>query len=91
MKKASITETKNSLSALLDLVKQGESVLIMDRNRPVARLEPVGRLGFEDAQIEWVPKNKVALDDKNQEEKVYKFLEALEDIDDVQNVYANLG
>ncbi len=41
MKKASISETKNRLSALLDRVRNGESVLILDRNRPVARLEPV--------------------------------------------------
>jgi len=41
MKKASITQTKNQLSALIDAVKHGETVLIMDRNRPVARLEPV--------------------------------------------------
>jgi prevent-host-death family protein len=42
MRKASITEAKNGLSALIDRVKAGESVLIMDRGRPVARLEPVG-------------------------------------------------
>ena len=41
MKKASITETKNRLSALLDRVRHGETVLIVDRGRPVARLEPV--------------------------------------------------
>lgn len=41
MKKASITETKNRLSALLEVVKRGETVLIMDRDKPVARLEPV--------------------------------------------------
>jgi prevent-host-death family protein len=41
MKKASITETKNRLSAFIDAVRHGESVLIMDRNKPVARLEPV--------------------------------------------------
>jgi len=41
MKKASITETKNRLSALLEVVKRGETVLIMDREKPVARLEPV--------------------------------------------------
>jgi len=40
MKKASITQTKNQLSALLDRVRHGETVLIMDRGRPVARLEP---------------------------------------------------
>lgn len=42
MKIASITETKNQLSALLDKVRHGETILITDRDRPVARLEPVG-------------------------------------------------
>jgi prevent-host-death family protein len=41
MKKASLTETKNNLSALVDQVRQGETVLILDRGRPVARLESV--------------------------------------------------
>lgn len=41
MKTATISETKNSLSALLDRVRHGETVLITDRSRPVARLEPV--------------------------------------------------
>lgn len=41
MKKASITEAKNNLSKLIDGVKNGSSVVIVDRGRPVARLEPV--------------------------------------------------
>jgi prevent-host-death family protein len=41
MKKASITEAKNKLSALIDSVQGGMPVLIVDRGRPVARLEPV--------------------------------------------------
>jgi prevent-host-death family protein len=41
MKKASITETKNHFSRLLEEVRNGTTILIMDRNRPVARLEPV--------------------------------------------------
>ena len=45
MKKASITEAKNRLSALIDGLKRGSPVLIVDRGRPVARLEPVTRLG----------------------------------------------
>ena len=40
MQIASITEAKNRLSALLDVVRGGETVLIVDRGRPVARLEP---------------------------------------------------
>jgi antitoxin (DNA-binding transcriptional repressor) of toxin-antitoxin stability system len=41
MKKASITETKNNLSALIDGLRGGSAVLIVDRGRPVARLEPI--------------------------------------------------
>jgi prevent-host-death family protein len=41
MKLATISETKNSLSALLDRVRHGETVVVTDRGRPVARLEPV--------------------------------------------------
>jgi len=41
MKRASITQTKNGLSSLIDGLKGGEAVLIVDRGRPVARLEPV--------------------------------------------------
>jgi len=41
MKRASISELKNNLSAFLDRVKGGTPVLIVDRGRPVARLEPV--------------------------------------------------
>ena len=39
MKTATISETKNGLSALLDRVRHGESILITDRNQPIARLE----------------------------------------------------
>ena len=52
MKTASISELKNHLSSYLKSVTAGETVLIMDRNRPVARLErvradedPANRLG----------------------------------------------
>jgi prevent-host-death family protein len=41
MKRASITEAKNGLSALIDGLRHGTGVLIVDRGRPVARLEPV--------------------------------------------------
>jgi len=41
MKRASITEAKNNLSRLLEEVKSGATILILERNRPVARLGPV--------------------------------------------------
>jgi antitoxin (DNA-binding transcriptional repressor) of toxin-antitoxin stability system len=45
MKKVSITEAKNRLSALIDGLKGGSPVLIVDRGRPVARLE-AGHFGL---------------------------------------------
>jgi prevent-host-death family protein len=48
MKKASITEAKNNLSALIDGVRGGTPVLIVDRGRPVARLEPVNAAPADD-------------------------------------------
>jgi prevent-host-death family protein len=53
VKKATITEAKNQLSALIDRVQHGETIVITDRGRPVARLvsavtdagdDPEGRL-----------------------------------------------
>jgi prevent-host-death family protein len=50
MKSASISETKAGLSALLDLVRAGETVTITDRGKPVARLVPAaGGTGGDDA------------------------------------------
>ena len=41
MRRVSITDAKNGLSALIDSLKGGSPVLIVDRGRPVARLEAV--------------------------------------------------
>lgn len=49
MKTATITEAKNGLSALLDRVRAGESVVITDRGVPVAVIEPVtGRVDLDE-------------------------------------------
>jgi prevent-host-death family protein len=45
----SIAELKNRLSAYLDLVRQGEEVLVRDRKRPVAMIVP---LSADDWQAE---------------------------------------
>lgn len=49
MKTASISEAKNRLSALLDRVRKGETVLISDRGRPVAQLAPLAANSTESA------------------------------------------
>jgi prevent-host-death family protein len=50
MKRASVTEAKNGLSALIDRVRHGETVVIEDRGVPVARLSPIAApAGGDDA------------------------------------------
>ena len=41
MNTATITEVKNGLSAIIDRVKAGESIVVTDRGIPVAVIEPV--------------------------------------------------
>ena len=48
MKRATISEAKNQLSALIRRVRRGEEVLILDRDVPVARLVPVAEVGRRD-------------------------------------------
>ena len=43
-----ITEAKNRLSSLIDAVQSGETVLIVDRGRPVARLDTAVSASVED-------------------------------------------
>ena len=49
MIRATISEVKDGMSAYLRRVKSGESVLVMERRTPVARIVPVGR-GAEDGK-----------------------------------------
>lgn len=48
MKTATISYTKNNLSRLLERVKRGETVTILDRTKPVARLSPIPTTGDVD-------------------------------------------
>ena len=41
METATITEVKNGLSAIIDRVKAGESIVVTDRGLPVAVIEPM--------------------------------------------------
>lgn len=47
-------------------------------------------LKVEKAEVEWVAKNNTTLPE-DQAQKAYEFLEGIEDLEDVQNVYTNLG
>lgn len=48
---ATITELKNRLSSYIDRVRAGETVLIVDRGVPVARLEPAVTPADDDGRL----------------------------------------
>lgn len=52
MTRVSITELKAKLSQFLDLVRQGEEVIVTDRGRPVARIGPLRGTAGDDARLE---------------------------------------
>jgi antitoxin (DNA-binding transcriptional repressor) of toxin-antitoxin stability system len=49
MKKANVSQTKNRLSSLLEDVKRGETILIFDRDRLIARIEPIKNMDMPDS------------------------------------------
>jgi prevent-host-death family protein len=53
MKTVSVTEAKNGLSSLLAEVRAGETILILDRGIPVARIDAVRpRAGDDKGRLE---------------------------------------
>lgn len=52
MTRVSISELKARLSAFLDIVRQGEDVLVTDRGRLIARLTPVRGEELEESRRE---------------------------------------
>jgi antitoxin (DNA-binding transcriptional repressor) of toxin-antitoxin stability system len=59
MKKVNLYEAKSHLSALLDRVAGGETVLICRRNVPAAELRPVGKPRHTRRPVGLVPGFKV--------------------------------
>ena len=51
MRTVGIADFKNNLSRYLDEVKRGVEILIKDRNRPVARIVPLGFADDEEAEL----------------------------------------
>lgn len=55
MKTVNISELKNRLSHYLGLVRRGEHVLVCDRDKVIARIEPAGQnLPLKDDDDEWL-------------------------------------
>ena len=77
----------------LDFVNVGDNYLITtekDNFTSVKEaLEEAGVKEFLECELTYVPNMEVELDEEGKE-KVYKLVETLEDLDDVQEVYYNL-
>lgn len=52
MEQATISELKNQLSAYLKRVVAGSAVLILDRNRPIAKIERVVEADHPEGRLE---------------------------------------
>lgn len=65
-------------------VSTGISDFITVRNE----LEDKG-VEMAEANLEWVPQNRIEIDDVKKAEQVMRLIDQLEDNDDVQNVYSN--
>ncbi len=52
VKTATITEARDELSALIELVREGETVVITDEGRPVAQLVPALSTDDDEARLE---------------------------------------
>lgn len=65
MIRSTISETKNRLSELLAKVRRGETLIIMDRKMPVARVErlssPSDNPALNPAESEWNPEAILSL------------------------------
>ncbi len=75
-----------------DVLDMGEGFrIISDPNNTVAIRKAVEAAGYdyESAEVEFVPSFEQEVTEVDQARKLFKLLDALEDLDDVQNVYSN--
>jgi len=75
-----------------DIKKDGNSLEVYTDAKSLhevkKKLEEAG-IEIESAEITFVPENEVRIEDETKAKKVLKLMEALEDDDDVANVYSN--
>jgi YebC/PmpR family DNA-binding regulatory protein len=75
-----------------DVIDEGDTFkVISDPNAVVEVRKAVQAAGFdyESAEVQFVPQYTQAIDSVEAAEKLFKLLDAIEDLDDVQNVYTN--
>jgi YebC/PmpR family DNA-binding regulatory protein len=82
-----------ALDAGADDIKQEDDMFVITAEftsfAQVKKALEAKKIAIESAEVGMVAKNEVKLKDKAQVESVFKLMEALEELGDVQNVYAN--
>ena len=77
---------------ILDMEIDEDITIYTEPDNFISVKEELDKLGYDKyimSEVTYVPDNYIALDEESTE-KVISLIEALEDIDDVQNVYHNL-
>jgi prevent-host-death family protein len=64
MRTVNVAELKNKLSAYLGYAKAGETVIVRDRNRPIAKLVPFVAEGISEEEMELVARGIMRLPEK---------------------------
>lgn len=64
MRSVNIAELKNQLSAYIRFARNGEEIVIRDRNRPVAKMVPFDAAGASEDDLLLVAEGKMKLPEK---------------------------
>ncbi|MDQ7991382.1 MAG: YebC/PmpR family DNA-binding transcriptional regulator [Propionicimonas sp.] len=75
-----------------DVSDEGETLRVISDPSVVVEVRKAVQaagLDYESAEVEFVPQYTQAIDARDAAEKLFRLLDAIEDLDDVQNVYSN--
>jgi YebC/PmpR family DNA-binding regulatory protein len=75
-----------------DVVEEGSGYQVTSAPDDLAGVREAltgSRIGFESAELTMLPKTTIRIDDESDAKKLVRLMEALEENDDVQDVYAN--
>lgn len=76
----------------LDAVESGSDIIVYTDMKELAKVRQAiieAGLVVADAELQYVPNGEVVIDNADTARKLYKVLDALEDLDDVVNVHTN--
>ncbi len=75
-----------------DAIEEDEGLVVYTDQKDLASVKDAitdAGLNVQDAELQYVPNNMIVVDNVEQAHKIVKLLEAIDDLDDVVNVYTN--